>query len=259
MEAGFTASIFLINLYRFRFFLTAFRFPPQFVTLLKMSQEAFIKAYFKGIQKVFTALGMDAEMSVKAIWAGTKAMISNDGVKLNQQRFWEVFSKLMQLDAQKRIIVEEACDRFYSNEFDAVKSVLEPSQIPKRLIHSIKSKGYNAVLATNPLFPECAVTTRLNWIGLNSQDFTYITHYSNSSYCKPNPEYYREILRVIDKKPEQCLMAGNNANEDMSAAELGIETYLVTDYLENESGIDITAFRKGSLAEFEIYLSKLLA
>jgi len=227
-------------------------------TLLKVSQEAFIGVYFNELQKVFARLGMDVELSIKALWAGTKAMIKNDGVKLNRSRFWEVFGDLVKLDDEKLKVIEAACDRFYENEFNAVKSVImESDDIAKRLVRALALKGYNVVLATNPVFPVCAVTTRLEWIGLLPQDFLHITHYANSTYCKPSTGYYQEILKKISRTPDQCLMAGNSVNEDMSAGVLGIETFLVTDCLENESGADISAFRNGSLAELEAYLMLL--
>ena len=226
-------------------------------TLLKFSQDAFISVYFKELHHVFSRLGLDAESSMKATLAGTNAMISNDGRALNAQRFWEVFAELLGLDADAVRAIEKACDSFYQTDFNIVKKVLEPSEISERLVHAMSSRGYTIVLATNPLFPACAVATRLGWVGLQPQDFVLVTHYMNSKFCKPNPEYYREILLKIGKKPEQCIMAGNNAGEDMSAGVLGIETYLVTDYLENESGADISAFRHGSLAELEEYLMSL--
>ena len=52
-------------------------------------------------------------------------------------------------------------------------------------------------------------------------------------------------------------MVGNNTREDMCVGELGTETYLVTDYLENEQNTDISRFRHGSLAELEAYLASL--
>jgi len=226
-------------------------------TLLKVSQEAFAGVYFRELRKVFARLGMDPELSVKALWAGTKAMVQNDGSKLNSQRFWEVFADFAGLDDAKLRIVEYECDRFYINEFNAVKTVTEPDSISQRLVRALASKGYDLVLATNPLFPACAITTRLEWIGLLPQDFKYITHYANSTFCKPNPGYFREILKVINKEPEHCIMVGNSANEDMSAGALGIQTFLVTDYLENESGADITVFRNGSLIELETLLMSM--
>jgi len=223
-------------------------------TLLHFSQKDFIGAYFSELTKVFIRLGFDAPKSIEALWVGTKAMVLNDGSVFNTERFWKGFAKHLGLSDEKLAEAEAACDLFYVNEFNNVKSVLSPNEIPKKLVRKMKEKGYGIVLATNPLFPECAVESRLAWSGLDMQDFILVTHYSNSTFCKPNPGYFREIFSKINKTPEECLMAGNNPAEDMIAGELGSEVFLVTDCLENEAGVDISAFRNGTLSELEAYL-----
>jgi len=223
-------------------------------TLCRFSQNDFINTYFKEISKVFAGLGFDPGASVKGVWAGTKAMILNDGEELNTHRFWDAFSEFMNVPDEQRKAVEAACDSFYTNEFNNVKSIVNHSEIPIRLVREMASRGYSIVLATNPLFPPCAVDTRLDWVGLDKSDFVLITHYENSSFCKPNPDYYREIFSKIDKSPEQCIMIGNNPAEDMVAASLGAEVFLVTDFMENETGIDITVFRHGTIEDMEAYL-----
>ena len=223
-------------------------------TLLHFSQDDFIEAYFTKLGNTFTNLGMDAGVSIKAVWAGTKAMTVNDGSMANSERFWSVFSESLGLSDEQTKTVEAACDSFYVTDFDEVKSILILNDVSKRLVHSLSDRGYTVVLATNPLFPACAVETRLRWIGMAPGDFKHITHYSNSTFCKPNPGYFSEVLDKIGKTPEQCLMAGNNPVEDMGAGVLGIETFLVTDCLENEANVDISGFRRGTLAELEAHL-----
>lgn len=226
-------------------------------TLLHYTQDEFVSVYFGKLQAVFIELGLDPELAGKAVWAGTEAMIRNDGAELNSERFWEVFAKMMDLPAAQLEPVEAACERFYSHEFDSVRSIMKNDDLalPRRLTDTLASKGYQIVLATNPLFPTCATATRLGWVGLRLQDFCLVTDYANSRYCKPNPAYYREILDKIGKEPDQCLMIGNNTNEDLIAETLGIDTYLVTDCLENETGKDIAKFRHGTLAELETWLA----
>jgi len=226
-------------------------------TLLRFSQGVFIRDYLTELRKIFTKMAMDADLSINAVLAGTKAMLANDGSALNSQKFWKSFADSLAFTEEQCKTIEDACDSFYRNEFNALKSVLEPSDIPNRIVKTLSAKGYSIVLATNPLFPLCAVMTRLDWIGLLPQDFKYVTHYMNSTYCKPNHGYYRELFAKIGVEPTQCLMVGNSMTDDMCVGELGTETFLVTDYIENMSGVDITKQRHGTLDDLEAYLMTL--
>jgi len=223
-------------------------------TLIHYRQDDFIKTYFNELSKVFVKLNLDAKTAINGIWVGTKAMIQNDGSELNIKRFWDAFSTYMNLEGDQLKIVEDSCDRFYSNEFNVAKSLVQHTDISARIVHEMANKGYTLVLATNPVFPSCAIDSRLSWIGLNQQDFKLVTHYGNSSFCKPNPNYYKEILTKIGKSPNQCLMVGNNPAEDMCVTELGMSVFLVTDFIENETGLDINKFTHGAMEDMEAFL-----
>jgi FMN phosphatase YigB (HAD superfamily) len=216
-------------------------------TLLRMGQKEFVDAYISGITKVFARLGYDAKASVDGIWAGTYAMVGNDGSALNRERFWKAFAGKLNLSEEEVVCAEAACDSYYINEFDDIKSIVEHSDISAKRVRDAAKKGYLVALATNPFFPLCAVETRLSWIGLSSSDFAHVTHYGNSTFCKPNTEYYREVLSVIKREPRECLMIGNNPAEDMVACSLGMEGFLVSGYVEGEFDSDNAAFKQGSL------------
>ena len=226
-------------------------------TLVRFYQDDFITTYFKELSKVFVKLGLNAEKACKGVWVGTKAMVLNDGAELNTRRFWDAFSGFLGIEGEQLKATEAACDNFYSNEFNVAKSVVKHSDIPTRLVRAMADKRYTIVLATNPLFPPCAVDSRLGWIDLHRDDFKLITHYENSSYCKPNPAYYQEVLSKIGKEPQQCIMVGNNPAEDMCVSNFGMEVFLVTDFMENETEADISVFRRGSIEELEEFLMAL--
>jgi len=224
-------------------------------TLLAVKQADFLGVYLVELGKVFARMGLDPDKALKAMWAGTKAMVENDGGALNSFRFWQTFQGYLGLSTDERLPIEAACDGFYNDEFHRVKSVARLDGAAARLVRDTSAKGYKVVLATNPLFPLVAVRARLGWLGLSDADFFLVTHYANCTYSKPNPGYYKDILSKISKEPGQCLMAGNSPAEDMCAGELGIETFLVTDCLENETGTAISRFRNGSLRDLETLLS----
>ena len=90
----------------------------------------------------------------------------------------------------------------------------------------------HTILSTNPIFPKGGQLTRLSFIGLKEDDFEYITDYSNSIYCKPNPMYFKSLLEKFSLKPEEVILFGNNTYEDGDcASSLGIKTYLVKGYI----------------------------
>ena len=213
-------------------------------TLLPMDQNDFIKAYVTQLCRRYVPCGYDKDAIIKALWTGTAAMVKNDGTCTNEDRFWAAFDALLGDTAP----IRDSIPSFYTAEFDAVKEIAAPSPLAREIVDTLRGKGYDLILATNPLFPAEGVHTRLSWIGLSPEDFSLITTYDNSTFCKPFPGYYQEILQKTGKTPAQCRMVGNNPLDDMSAAKLGLDVYLVTDYIENEKGLPIDGFPQGSLA-----------
>lgn len=212
-------------------------------TLLPMDQNDFIKAYVTQLCRRYVPCGYDKDAIIKALWTGTAAMVKNDGTCTNEDRFWAAFDALL----GDTTPIRDSIPSFYTTEFDAVKEIAAPSPLAREIVDTLRGKGYDLILATNPLFPAEGVRTRLSWIGLAPEDFSLVTTYDNSTFCKPFPGYYQEILKKTGKTPAQCRMVGNNPLDDMSAAKLGLDVYLVTDYIENEKGLPIDGFPQGSL------------
>ena len=116
--------------------------------------------------------------------------------------------------------------------------------------------GYRVVLATNPIFPAIATQSRIRWTGLEPEDFEFITTYENSSYSKPNPRYYEEVLEKIGCTPAECLMVGNDVTEDGAAKKLGIDVFFLIDCLINQEGRDISGEPHGSWEDLMAYILK---
>lgn len=223
-------------------------------TLLPMDQEVFIKAYLGGMGKKLAPYGYDPDLLAKAIWMGTGAMTRNDGTQKNEEVFWQVFNSVMGKDCRKE---EHLFMDFYRNEFQKVKDVCGYTPKSLELIRMLQQKGIRLILATNPLFPPIATQRRIRWAGLQPEDFAYITTYDNSSYCKPNPDYYREILGKLGLRAENCLMVGNDAVEDMAAREVGMQVFLLKDCLINKDGRDLSSYPQGGFPELMAYIGSL--
>ena len=225
-------------------------------TLLPMDMDEFTSGYFKLLAKKAMPYGYELESMVKAIWHGTAAMVRNDGRCKNEDAFWKDFASIYGEKALKdRPLFEE----FYANEFRDARQFCGYNPKAARTVRWISGQGLRVALATNPLFPSVATQTRRRWTGLEPEDFEFYTTYENIGWCKPNPDYYREVLRWTGLEGEDCLMVGNDVGEDMIAATLGMKVFLLTDCLINQSGKDIGQYPHGGFDELKGYVETLIA
>lgn len=223
-------------------------------TLLPMDQEQFIRAYFKQLSAKMAPYGYNPEQLVKAVWAGTAAMVQNDGSSTNEAVFWKGFSKIF---GDKALEDQPLFDAFYREDFEKVEKSCGKNPAAAPLVRRLKKKGYCVALATNPIFPAVATESRIRWAGLQPSDFAWFTAYENAHYCKPNLNYYREILQKLSCRAEECLMVGNDVAEDMVAENLGMQVFLLTDCMINQQNQDISGYPQGDFAALEAYIQKL--
>lgn len=223
-------------------------------TLLPMDQDVFIGAYFGGLAKKLVPHGYDKEKLFGAIWSGTRAMVKNTGSKTNEEAFWDEFCRIFGEKVRDDVYL---FDEFYANDFCKVKDVCGYEPKAAETIKAIKSLDFRVALATNPLFPSTATEQRISWTGLNHTDFELVTTYENSHYCKPNPDYYKEVMHKLGVCAEECLMVGNDVDEDMIAQALGAKVFLLTDCIINKSNKDISVYPHGSFDELLEFVKQL--
>ena len=223
-------------------------------TLLPMDQDIFVKDYFARIAAKVAPAGYEPRQLIDTIWRGTAAMVSNDGSKTNEEAFW---NDAVSVYGDKILRDKYLFDEFYETEFDKIKVVCGYHSAAAEIVHSLKEKGFRVALATNPIFPARATQWRIQWAGLQPEDFELYTAYENSSYSKPNPAYYRDVLARLNVKPEECLMVGNDVGEDMIAEQLGMKVFLLTDCMINKGNADISVYPHGSFDDLKIFLNTL--
>ncbi len=223
-------------------------------TLLPMDYDKFLHTYFGLLAKKVAPLGYEPEGFVGNLWKSVKAMIVNDGTRSNADAFWQSFASIYGDKVYDDIPV---FDEFYRNEFTAVKAACGYDTAAREIVKLARQHAKYVVLATNPLFPRVATQNRIGWAGLEEAAFDLVTTYENSTYCKPNTMYYEEICEKIGVLPSECVMIGNDVDEDMVAAKLGMKVFLHTDCLINKNEADISGFAKGGFKELKKYIEQL--
>lgn len=220
-------------------------------TLLPLDQDFFVKTYLTRLTAYLAPHGYEPTSLVKAIYKGTDAMITNGGKYTNEEIFWRTFEQLL---GEGKRADEPIFDSFYRTDFEKVKEIMGFDSRARAIVSALRAKGIKTVLATNPVFPKVATDARMRWAGLTPDLFDIVTTYENSYYSKPNPDYYRDLLRRIDVLPEECVMVGNDVDDDMIAEAVGMGVFLHTDRLVNRQNVDISRYPQGGFAEMAEFL-----
>lgn len=233
-------------------------------TLLPMDIDVFMNEYFQRIAKFAGERGLDAELFMKALKSGTKAMVMNESDEVEKDVFWSEFARVYDEDhlagAQMTLDdVKDIADDFYKDDFRNIGDGFEPNPLVAKTVDLLIKKGYPLVLTTMPMFPLAAVCHRLDWAGVDPASFQRITTYENSKSVKPRQTYYAENLAAMGLHGDEVLMVGNNTIEDLAFMDLGADAYLVTDWLLNSNDFDISKVRHGSFEDFAIWCEGLPA
>lgn len=223
-------------------------------TLLPMDLDDFMQSYFGAIGKKGAENGYDPKELVAGVWAGTKAMMKNDGTETNETRFWDTFAQVM---GEHVLSDRDMFDSFYDNEFCRIGDAVTADPRTDRCVKLLRQKGYTVALATTPLFPKKATLERMRWAGLDPNDFALITTYEDYHFAKPTAGYFEEVVRNLGKSPADCLMIGNDMIEDMGAKQIGTDIFFLTNHLINKKNADVCAYRHGGFDELLTLLAAL--
>lgn len=224
-------------------------------TLLPIyTQDKFVEMWLRDLAVKLTSHNLDAKRAISGVNQGIRAMIFNDGKQKNIEVFYEEVEKNCGYTQEE---IEPAVLDYYTSTFGNVHDITLPNPYAVQIAKLMREKAENAVIATMPVFTIEAVAKRMAWVGLTPSMFDFITTAHTSSYCKPNPLYYQEILDRYGVKPEEALMIGNDVREDMEPSKaLGIDVFLVTNHIITHD-LPYGEYRQGKYEDLVAFLEAL--
>jgi len=217
-------------------------------TLLPIDTDAFVRQYMKALAGHVGHM-VAPGLLVEQIMASTNAMIRNTDPSLTNAAVFaaDFFPKVGRTEEELMPLF----DAFYTTKFSSLKQVCPGVPgLARKVVQAALDRGFEIVLATNPLFPRTAIEERMRWIEVDDLPWSLVTTYEEMHACKPQPAYYQEVLQRIGRRAEECMMVGNDVQEDGVAGKLGMETFFVTDYLIDRQETVLPPERSGSLASF---------
>jgi len=198
-------------------------------TLLRVQMGEFIPRYVQGLAACCEGFVKPAKFA-KAMLEAISSLIRENGSRgiTNEQRVISYLHQRLDLSPGQ---LSDCFAQFSQNGLNNLAELVKPIPLARKIVEECLAAGVPLVLATNPVFPEFMIQARLQWGGLGDLNFAHLTSFENSCYCKPQSGYFREISTLLDVAPEDCLMVGNDTSHDLSAAAVGMETFLVDTWL----------------------------
>ena len=221
-------------------------------TLLDIEVSFFLGPMVEAMYRCFSDL-MEKERFREALFGGTEAIMVEprlDGEN-NMAGFNRAFSELSGIKSRD---IEDRFRRFYTRVFPGMGEYGRPVDGAPRFVERARRAGYRLCLATNPIFPRSAVMARMRWADLDPGSFLFIPGLENMRTCKPRVEYFLELAALIEADPQDCLMVGNDMEQDLPAARTGMGTFLVEGQVVSRGITDLEPDRRGSLEDLAVML-----
>lgn len=221
-------------------------------TLLDISMDDFLPSYLRALGPVVSGVtGTDARHAVDAVMQATNVACELHPGYTNQQAFERHFESLTGVDIAKGGPAGLLAD-FYRDVFPALQATHGPRDGGRRAVMTAQRLGLLTAVATNPIFPRAAIDSRMRWAEVHDLPFDLVTSYETSHACKPHGAYFTEIAESLGVECDECLMVGDDAVLDMSAADTGMTTFFV-------GNGDAAAHYRGDLDELAELLGELTA
>lgn len=202
-------------------------------TLLINDMESFGPHYFKVLLTKFRHL-CPGQLFASALQIATRAMWVNDGSGgTNAEVFWAEFLPRIGREPKELMPLFE---EFYAHDFESLRKHTGRDPDAHPLVSLTFERGYQVAIATQPMFPMAANLARLRWAGVGAEEFhyDYVASYETMTACKPHRRFFAELLELLGRAPQECLMVGDSLEADMPARRLGFKTFWVNRWQTDE-------------------------
>lgn len=192
-------------------------------TLLDVDVREFLPRYFRALDEAVSPSFPRVDL-VPAVLAATGAMQRPHPGLTNREVFYRDFELKTGIDLEEEWPVFE---RFYREVFPTLGAPYKPMPGARGAVLAARAAGWRVAIATQPIFPLVAIEHRLRWAGLGDLEFDLVTTYEVMEACKPQPAFFLQVCATIGCAPGDCVMVGDDAEADMAAGAVGIETFYV--------------------------------
>ena len=211
-------------------------------TLIDVDMNRFVPMYLRRLTD-YMSDQVNPALATEALHHAVAAMFANvDASRTLESILLEVLETELAISPE---LYAECLEQFCQNDLESLRHLVTVHPLAAQLIGSSRNRGWEVVLATNPIFPRSVIDARLNWAELDSEVFHHVTAYETAHFCKPSAGFFEEVLERLQLSAEACLMVGNDTLHDLSASRVGMQTCLLTPWSIKRPGVHFKADWQG--------------
>lgn len=204
-------------------------------TLLINDMDRFLPAYLKGLSE-HVSQRVDPALFIQQLLQATDQMTAKSlPLGTLEETFDRHFYPALGIEREG---INAEIEDFYARKFPELRSLTRQNPAAINLIQEFFRRGWQVVIATNPVFPRTAILQRLEWAGLPVDHFPFILipSFETMHFAKPHPAYFAELLGQIGWPDGLAVMVGNSLSDDIQPANrLGLPTFHVIDTTEKNN------------------------
>ncbi len=108
-----------------------------------------------------------------------------------------------------------------------LREMAKPITGAAQVVREIHERGLKVVVATMPIYPRDVMLERLRWAGVRTDWVDHVACLEANRSAKPHRSYFLEMADAVGASAEECLMVGDDEDQDMPALDAGMAVHLV--------------------------------
>ena len=211
-------------------------------TLVDVDMHRFVPIYLSRLTE-YMSDQVNPVQAAQSLHHAVAAMFANtDASRTLESILLEVLESELAISPE---LYADSLEQFCQNDLELLRPLVTGHPLSSQLIASSLARGWDVVLATNPIFPRVVIDARLTWGDLDGDAFHHVTAYETAHFCKPSARFFEEVLARLQLPAEACLMVGNDTLHDLSASQVGMQTCLLTPWCIKRPGAHFKADWQG--------------
>lgn len=192
-------------------------------TLLDIDVDHFIETYTRSLAAKLVP--EDKERGLAVLAGSTYAMIAPEANEDSNQAC--LLRKLSDALGRSPAELWRTIHSLSKEILPGLRTMAHPIAGAADVVRQVHDRGIKVVVATMPIYPRDVMLERLRWAGVRHEWVDHVACLEANRSAKPHRTYFLEMADAVGAEAGECLMVGDDEDQDMPALGAGMAVHLV--------------------------------